>query len=89
MIGIIAEISPKAPASKTPDVSIPGFESNNCSTKFPATPAVTPKALFTTGAAMRPNGVAVVMAKPTPPIAPLTAEPVIPAPKSTEKKIKS
>ena len=89
MIGIFAEISHKAPASKTPDVSVPGFESNNCSTKFPATPAVTPKALFTTGAAMRPNGVAVVMVKPTPPIAPLTAEPVIPAPKSTEKKTTS
>ena len=86
MIGIIAEISPKAPASKTPDVSIPGFQSNNCSTKFPAAPAVTPKALFTTGADMRPNSVAVVMAKPTPPIAPLTAEPVIPAPNQLKKK---
>ena len=66
--------------------SIPGFQSNNCSTKFPAAPAVTPKALFTTGADMRPNSVAVVMAKPTPPIAPLTAEPVIPAPNQLKKK---
>ena len=89
MIGIIAEISPKVHGSKTSDVSIPGFESNNCSTKFPATPAVTPKALFTTGADMRPNSVVVVMAKPTLPIAPLTAKPVIPAPKSTEKEITS
>ena len=86
MIGVIAEISPKAPASKTPDVSIPGFQSNNCSTKFPAAPAVTPKALFTTGADMQPNSVAVVMAKPTPPIAPLTAELVIPAPNQLKKK---
>ena len=79
-------MSPKAPASNTSNLSIPGFESNNCSTKFPATLAVTPKALFTTGAAMRPNGVVVVIAVPIPPIAPLTAEPAIPAPKSAKRK---